>query len=156
VLCKGIYSIVLLVFVYGSFLQAQDITVLGRWDLTIDSSDLQGGAGTDLNPTYTSATNKIRVNILNTSTTWSVSVRLNPVNWHSDFRFGVRRTTNGNGPGWISGGTSWMEVTTIDQEFFTGYRRRRNVRVQCGLTGVSVQIPPDLYSISVIYTVIEL
>lgn len=154
-ICKMIYS-VLLVFVYSSFLQAQDITVSGRWDLTIDSSDLQGGAGTDLEPTYKSRKKQIRIDVENTNTNWSVSVQLNPINWHADFRFGVKRTTNGNGPGWISGGTSWMDVTTFDQEFFTGNNRRRKVSVKCRFKDVSVQIPPDLYSMSVIYTVTEL
>lgn len=123
--------------------------------MTIDSSDLQGGAGTDLNPTYLSASNEIRVDVGQTSTTWVVAVRGSATNWHPNFQFGVRRTTNGNGPGWISGGTSWLQVTGSDQQFFTGYRQRRNIRVQCGLTGVSLQIPADIYSGTVIYTVWE-
>jgi len=137
-------------------IQAQDITVTGSWDLTINASDLQSGAGSDLNPTYKSENNQIRIHIRNTNTSWVVSVRGQVTNWHPDLQFYVRRTTDGGGPGSISGGTSWLRVTTIDQQFFTGSRQRANIHVRCGLTGVSVKIPPDTYSGTVIYTVTEI
>jgi hypothetical protein len=137
-------------------IEAIDITVTGDWFLTIDASDLQAGAGSNLNPTYFSATDQIRIDIENTNTSWAVSVRGVATNWHPNLRFGLRRTTNGIGPGSISGGTSWLEVTGIDQQFFTGSLLRSNVRVQCGLTGVSVQVAPDTYSGTIIYTVTEI
>ncbi len=136
-------------------IQAIDITVTGSWFLTIDASDLQAGAGSDLNPTYLSATDQIGIDIENTSTSWVVSVRGAVTKWPPGVTFYIRRTTDGTGSGSISGGTSWQQVAGANQQFFTGSLTRINVGVQCGLTGVSIQITPDTYSGTVIYTVTE-
>lgn len=137
----------------GQRVDAIDITVTGSWPVAIDASDLQSGAGSDLNPTYLSATDQIRIRISNTNTNWRVRVRISPYN--PDYQFRIRRTTDGGGPGTISGGTSWMQVTDSWQLFFTGSRPRRNIRVQVALTGISVQIPPGTYAITVEYRVVE-
>lgn len=137
----------------GERVDAIDITVTGSWPLVIDASDLQSGAGSDLNPTYLSAVNQIRIRILNTNTNWKVRVRISPYN--PDYQFRIRRTTDGGGPGTISGGASWMQVTDSWQLFFTGSQRRQNIRVQVALTGMSVQIPPGTYAITVEYRVVE-
>ena len=153
------FLILLIIFVSITLwktIEAIDITVTGDWFLTIDASDLQAGAGSDLNPTYFSATDQILIDIENTSASWAVSVRGTIPNWHLDFQFGVMRTTDGSGSGSISGGTSWLVVSGVDQEFFTGSLPRSNVSVQCGLTGLSVQVAPDNYLANIIYTVTEI
>jgi len=137
----------------GERVQAIDITVTGSWPLVIDASDLQSGAGSDLNPTYISAAGQIRIDISNTNTTWRVGVRISP--YYPDYPFGVRRTTDGTGPGTISGGTSWIPVTDGWQLFFSGSQPRSNIRVQVGLTGMSVQILPGTYEITIEYIVVE-
>ena len=135
--------------------RAIQVTVTGNWTLVIDETDLQAGPGSDLNPQYSSASDQITVNITNTGKNWTVYIQGSFSNWHSDLSLDIMRTSNGTGPGTISGGTSWLQVTSSSQQFFIGSKRRDNVYVQCRLNGMSVQIPPDTYTATVIYTIVE-
>jgi hypothetical protein len=136
--------------------QTQDITVTGSWFLTIDASDLQAGAGSDLNDKYTSANDAVHIDISNTSGNWRVDVRRADSNWHSDFILKVKRNSDGTGSGTISGGTTEVTVPQTDQEFFTGSSDRDDVHVELTLENVSVQIPPDNYTTTVYYTVVDI
>lgn len=135
---------------------AIQIIVSGSWTRTIDSSDLQGPAGSDLNSVYESASDQISIEIRQTSTTWRVDVKKTDTNWHGDFRLYVRRTSNGSGSGSISGGTTYLEVTDTDQAFFNGSSTRNFIEVQLKLEGVSVQVPQDNYSTTLYYTIVEI
>ena len=139
--------------------QTQDITVTGSWFLTIDASDLQSGAGSDLVDTYTSTSNAVQVDITGTAgstDSWRVDVRKSDSNWHSDFRLRVRRTSDGTGSGSISGGDSFITVTNSDKVFFSGSGDRTGIDVQLRLRYVSIQIPPDTYTTTVHYTVVDI
>ena len=133
----------------------QDITITGSWSLVIDASDLQSGPGSDLEPQYASADDQIIVDIIHTNRRWSVTVHGVVNHWHNDLSVYLRRRSDGSGPGWISGGTCWQKVSLTPQYFFQGNKRRTDIDVQCGLDGVSIQVPPDTYSGSIIYTVVE-
>lgn len=134
----------------------QDITVTGSWTENIDASDLQAGAGSDLIDTYESASDQIDIYVdAQGARNYRVDVRKNDANWHSNFQLSVRRTSDGTGYGWVSGGTSYQEVTDTDQSFFTGNRDRQDIKVQLRLTGVSVQVPTDIYTTTVWYTVVN-
>lgn len=133
-----------------------DITVTGSWILTIDASDLLAGAGSDLIDTYESASDQIDIYIdAQGAKSWRVDVRKGDTNWHSDFQLSLRRTSDGTGYGFISGGTSYQEVTDTDQSFFNGGRDRSDIKVQLELSGVSVQVPTDTYATTVYYTVVN-
>ena len=138
-----------------TILPAQSISIIGSWNLSIDGSDLQAGAGSDLNPRYMSAEDQVVMDITNTNRYWTVTIQGVPFNWHSNLFLYVRRRSNGRGPGWIGGGTNWQQVSTTPQHFFQGRRRRVAIAIQYGLTGVSIQLPPDTYSGSIVYTVVE-
>ena len=145
---------VLMMIVWSPMIGAQTISLTGDWALTIDAANLQSGPGSDLVSQYPSDVDQIIVNIMETlGTSWIVTIRGQVYNWHSDMSFYVRRRSDGIGFGWISGGENWLMVTGIDQQFFQGRRNRSGINIQCGLTGVSVQIPPEFYSGSIIYTV---
>ena len=137
-------------------IQAIDITVTGDWLLTIDASDLQAGAGSDLEPNYTSASDAVQIDISNTAGNWRVEVKRIDSNWHGDFQLSVKRTSDGTGSGTISGGTTAVTVTQTDQEFFTGSSDRSDVHVELTLENVSVKIPPDTYTTTVYYTVVDI
>jgi len=138
-------------------LNAQNIYVTGNWTLSISTADLQDGPGSDLNPTYTSSSDQIDIELKKVAKKkdWQVSVRLSHVSWHNDFTFRVRRTSDGRGAGWIAGGLSWIDVSEIEQNFFYGYKNRREISVQCQLDGMSCQIEAGMYTANVIYTVTE-
>jgi hypothetical protein len=135
---------------------AIQIVVTGSWTRTIDAADLQGLAGSDLNPFYESATNQIGIDIRQTQTNWRVDIKKVDTNWHGNFHLFVRRTSNGNGSGNISGGTTYQEVTDADLAFFSGSLTRNFIDVQLRLEGVSVQVPQDSYATTVYYTVTEI
>ena len=135
--------------------RAIQVTVTGDWTLIIDETDLIAGPGSDLNPQYPSASDQITVDITSTGKNWTVYIQGSVNNWHSDLSVYVRRTSDGTGNGWISGGTNWMQVTLGSQQFFQGRRRRLGINVQCGLTGMSIQVPPDDYTGTITYTVVE-
>lgn len=145
----------LLIFT-GGICWAADIKSIGSWSETIDSLDLQAGPGSDLIGTYESASNQIKINVESTNEYWRVDVRKSDTNWHSNFQLSVRRTSDGTGNSPVSGGTSYQEITDIDQSFFNGHRQRTDIDVQLKLTGISIQIPPDTYTTTVNYTVVEI
>jgi len=137
----------------GGICWAISITVTGNWSETIDSTDLQAGAGSDLISTYESAVDTVSIDISATIGNWGLDVKKFDTNWHSDLHLHVKRTSDGTGSGSISGGGAYQEVTDTDQSFFSGNGDRSSINVQLELTGVSIQVPPDTYTTTVYYTV---
>ena len=137
----------------GGVCWAIAITVTGNWAETIDASDLLAGAGSDLRSTYESASNAGIVDISLTAGNWALVVKKTDTNWHGNFHLYVKRTSNGSGSGTISGGTAYQEITDLDQSFFSGSNDRSNINLQLKLEGVSIQVPPDVYTATIYYTV---
>jgi hypothetical protein len=143
------------------YLSAGSIDITGSWSETINANDLIAGAGSNVNSTYTSPAEQATVDITLTSGAldeWRVDVKKSDSNWHSNTQLYLRRSSDGT-PGHIgatiSGGTSYLEVTDIDQVFFSGSGDRLNVGIQLRLTGFSIQVPPGNYSTTVILTFID-
>lgn len=133
------------------------IAVTGSWGETIDASDLISGAGSDLKSDYESAAAAVSVSISGTtgaSDTWRIDVKKADANWHGDFILYVKRTSDGTG-GSVSGGASYQQVTDIYNSFFNGSDNVSGINVQLKLSGVSIQIPPDTYTTTVYYTVVD-
>lgn len=132
-----------------------DIVATGGWSLTVDSADLTAGAGSDLTATYESAASATDLAITATAD-YRVDIRRTDGNWDGDFTLSAKRTQDGSGSGSISGGTTYLSITTTDEEFFTGNSDRTGVKVQYQLEGLSVTIAPDTYSSTVTYTIVDL
>jgi hypothetical protein len=151
--------VLLVIFFLGFFLgQASaltEITATGGWTETIDAADLISGAGSDLTSTYESASNATDLDITSIRF-WRVDVDRSDTTWHGDFTLSVRRTSDGSGSGTISGGLAYMEITTTTTQFFSGTFNRTDVTTQYQLTGMSVDVPPDTYTTTVTYTVVDL
>ena len=137
----------------GGICWAISITVTGNWPETIDSDDLQAGAGSDLIDTYESAADVVTIDVSATVGDWGLDVKKIDTNWHSNLHLHVKRTSDGAGSGSISGGDTYQEVTDTDQSFFSGNDDRSSITVQLKLTGVSIQVPSDAYTTTVYYTV---
>lgn len=154
---KKIYSLSIFLLLFLTKTEAIDISATGGWNETIDASDLVSGAGSDLNNAYRSAGNatKLRITGINPTDNWRVDVRRTDSNWHSDFTLRVKRTSDGAGPGSISGGLSFIKIDTIDTQFFSGTGRRRNIKLKYRLTGMSVSVPPQIYTTTITYTVVD-
>jgi len=135
----------------GGLCWAISISATGNWNETIGSSPPL--AGDDLPNTCESASNVISINITATSGTWALTVKKIDSKWHGNLHLWIKRTSDGSGTGSISNGSSYQEVTGIDQAFFNGNGDRSGVNIQLKLTGVSIQVPPDSYMTAVYYTV---
>ncbi len=112
----------------------------------INETDLQGGAGTNLNSTYTDA-NAASLDISNAEgKDWRIDVKRTDVTWSGDFILKVQRNT---APGYTT-------IGTTDTSFFTGSGNTNGVSLDYQLSGVSVGVEPDTYSSTITYTVVEI
>ncbi len=137
---------------------AANINISGSWFRVIGAGDLQGGAGSSLASTYESAADQVSLSVTGagSATTWRVDVRRVDSNWHADFVLSIRRTNNGSGgSGSVSGGTTYLQITTTSQTFVTGRRNRSGIALQERLGGVSVSIPVMAYTTTIEYTLVE-
>lgn len=141
----------------GRVLAVISITVTGSWSETIDASDLQAGAGSDLNSTYESGSSQVSIDISGTAgggDDWRVDVKKVDTIWHGNLTLWVKRTSAGTG-GSVSGGTFYQPVGGTDSSFFNGSDDVSGIEVQLQLTGVSVSVPPNTYTTTVTYTVVD-
>lgn len=137
---------------------AIDLQVVGAWSTAIDAGDLVGGAGTDLAPTHDSAPLQTAVDIATTTSptdAWRVDVRRSDTSWDPAVRVWVRRSSDGTGAGSVSGGTSWVEVTSGGTTLFDGQGDRAGVGLQVRLTGLSVGVAVDTHATTLVYTVVD-
>jgi hypothetical protein len=132
----------------------QDITATGGWTETIDASDLQSGAGSDLVGTYNSGAGASVISVTY-ATSWRVDVRRTDGTWQTDFSLYSQRTSDGTGAGTISGGTAYIEITGVDTEFFSGTQDRSDVGAGYELTGMSIDAAPATYNTTVTFTIVS-
>jgi hypothetical protein len=154
----GTMAGLLMTFALTCAAEAIDVTVVGSWTEFIDQADLTGGAGTNLTGTYTSMTNVNIVDITNTTgrtDNWRVDIKRVDTTWDGRLSLSARRTSSGSGTGRITGGTSYLQLTTSDQTFFSGRGDRFDVNIQLRVTGASLTLSPNQYITTVQYTVID-
>jgi hypothetical protein len=135
-------------------LLAADISIVGNWSETVDSSNLIAGAGSDLRSPIESKTSVAVINISNTEgSVWTVNVKKADLLWPTGTSLAVKRTADGSGFGSISGGTTYLRLTGNEQLIFSGAGDRSDIHIQLKLTGLSVDNPPDNYSTSITYRI---
>jgi hypothetical protein len=135
-----------------------NITATGSWTQSIDKNNLTGGPGTDLTNTFTSAQNTTLITITGTTSkrdNWQINIKRINTTWAGSLLVFAQRTSNGTGTGTISGGQAYIQVTTNDTTFFTGAGNRNGVQIQLQLTGASLTVPPNQYSTTIQYTIID-
>lgn len=143
-----------------------NISANGQWDYTVSNLDITE-AGTDFQGTYTSAASQVTIDVLQDNFflnlllnyDWQVSVRMTQIDWNANLTLSARRTGDGNpfffnGP--ITGGTSYLPLSTANQIFFNGSRSRYDIPIQYQISGISVLLPAKTYTATVVYTVTEL
>lgn len=155
---SAILTLIFVIIFLAGTAGAIDITAAGSWSLSIASSDLTAGAGSDLKSDYESAADAVSISISATtdaSDAWRVDVKKVDTNWHGNFTLYVRRTSDGAG-GSVTGGAAYQQVGNTGASFFSGSGNVSGVKVQLKLSGVSLQIPPDTYTATVYYTVVDI
>ncbi len=160
---KRKYTILILllsgIIFFADRLDSIDIIATGNWSsLTITSADLIAGAGSDLESDHESDASIVFISISGTtgsSDNWRVDVKKIDTNWDSSIKLYIRRTFDGSGSGSISAGTSYQEVIESYQSFFNGSGDRSNIDIQLKLSGVSIQIPPDNFTLTIYYNIVD-
>jgi hypothetical protein len=140
--------------------EAIDISAAGGWSETVNQSDLVSGAGSQLIDTYESTTGGTVIDVSNCADdadNWRVDVRrIDDGGWHGDFILYLKRTSDGSGNGSVSGGFSYVEITTTDTQLFVGAGNRDGIELQYRLTGMSTGASPDNYSQTIVFTVVDI
>jgi hypothetical protein len=156
-----------IIFFFLSFSQAfgQSIFVKGAWYVKIDPN-LITNAGLDYDPNLRieSLANQTVFNLENNftlnkvySAAWRIDVQKIDSNWPSELRLAIQRTSAGKSPNLesITGGTVYQYLNSSPQTLFQGKGIVAEVALKYAITGLSVLIPVDTYSTSVVFTLIE-
>jgi hypothetical protein len=133
--------------------------VPGNWCLSISDADLLAGPGSNLQPVYEDTGSPTYLDVSGTSgvsDNWRIDVKRVDSLWNPNMSLAVKRTSDGTGPGSITGGESYQEIGPTDIAFFSGAGDRSNVPLQMELSGMSLQVAPNTYSTSIVYTVVDL
>lgn len=135
-------------------------TSIGQWSLRIGIFNSQSGAGSDLVGSYESALGRHYLSVqgaLDNSDNWRIDVSRSDANWPSAVDLFVRRIdSTGTGTGVVeNGGTTYQEVETIPTSFCYGRGNIFDVELQYKISGISLQVPPGVYTTSVIFTVVD-
>lgn len=120
------------------------VEIEGDWDLVIDRTDLKRGPGSDLNHVYKSDPDEVLMHITGAKGyRWEVDVWKEDNGWLPQLDLYVRTTSK------------YLKITNNAQRFFSGKATEKNIELQFKLKGVSVEIPPGVYSTTIYYTVKE-
>ncbi len=89
---------------------------------------------------------------------WSITAHLSATsNWDPSLKLSVQRTGNGTGIAILSGGTTYIQLTSSPQPFFSGLlnllAHRDNIPIQYKIEGLSVMLPVKTYTATVTYTI---
>jgi len=122
------------------------ITVIGSWNPEIIVLRPTAGPGGGPKSTCKSAVNQIRLRISDSSGGWRIHVRREDTNWHKSFVLKIRKTSGKNKP--------TITVGDTDTLFFSG-TKDTNCILQLFLEGVSLEVSPDTYTTTLIYTVTD-
>ena len=133
---------------------AADVAVFGGpWSPVVGAAQIQGGAGGDF---ATPAVADVLIAVLSISNTggagWTLRVARegNQAQWPASFSLSLKRG-GGGGESGISDGLAYRSLTTDLQPFFTGTGDYAAVEIFARLEGVTVSIPPSLYSLTIRY-----
>jgi len=131
--------ILLTAITISKYAEGIEIGITGFWDLIIDDRYFTWEGG--LQDIYESDKNQINLEISDSDGgNWKLDVRRSDTNWHSDFVLKLKRRMRE------------VTVETTSREFFTG-RGDSSYSIQMILEGVSLQISPDIYVTTIIYTI---
>ena len=86
---------------------------------------------------------------------WKITVYKNDINWDNRVGIYVRRTSTGNGSGATWGGTNYVEIRSMPQNFLQGSGSLTNINLQYKLMGLSIEIPSNTYYTDIVYTLYE-
>ncbi len=154
---KILFWTVILGLLFPAGAEAIDLSASGGLMRIVGASDLVSGAGSNLHTTFddAGATSLSIVNTSGSNDRWRIDVRRSDATWHNALRLYVKRISDGSGGGTVTGGLSHVEISGTPVEFFSGEGDRDGLFLSYQLTGMSVSVSPNIYSTTVIFTVVD-
>lgn len=129
--------------------QASNLSVMGNWFQQLGSSDLIGGAGTDLRSLSEGSAS---ITITDTDgLPWTLMVHHSGGTLPAGVTVALRRTTGGGCGGLVSG-LEYQDVGEKSQAFFSGAGDCSDIAIQVRLQGVSIRQAPGVYETTLFYT----
>ena len=148
------HLLALLVSSITTMAPAAELESLGAWTETINVANLLGGAGSTFsNPESVAGITTLSVTF--PTVTWRVYARLNGGNWNPNVGLWIQRASNGSGIGSITGGTSYVQLTTTNTELFSGVLSRTNISLRFKSSGQSSSVVPGNYQAPILFTVVS-
>lgn len=159
---KNLIFITFFVISGSLFGQRVDVTVTGNWMKTIAPSDISE-AGSDYPAAYASNENQTLLTIIpkNYGKKIYVYVHKEDNNWNTALTLKVKRTSNGTYANTnINDGLIYHTITDSSfasqiNLFFTCYGPFVEIPLQYEITGISVVLPVESYSTTIVYTVMQ-
>ncbi len=153
---KNFILIVFLIVSNWLFSQNVEIDVSGKWEKKIRASDITE-AGNDYVGTYESDSDETEIEIKAKNKNKTITVLIRKEDdydeWHPNLQLQVRRTDNNNNNS--NGGTSYQTITDFDSVFFYTEGRDNKVPIQYRINGISVLLPVQEYTTTIIFTVFQ-
>src|SRR6476620_9806394 len=154
---KSQLQILVTILLLCSIARGENMTGIGNWTFSLSAANLTNGAGSNFLGSAESISGTTVLSLGGVgSQTWTVVARRGAGTWDSGVTILVRRTSDGTGPGngTISGGQSYIELTTSNTILFTGNKARDGVTIQYKVMGLSVRTPAATYTSPVIFSIL--
>ncbi|MEA3500749.1 MAG: hypothetical protein U9R41_07025 [Candidatus Marinimicrobia bacterium] len=135
-----------------------NIDIIGNWDIiNISENDIINSNEVE------SADNFVYLDVSGFSCNWwfcdnwRIDVKKTDINWNENLVLSLKRVNDGHADnnGEINGGTNYQIITNSNQLFCEGEGDRKRIYLQNKLGGLSYQIPPDTYSTTIQFTIID-
>ena len=154
---KSFLLIFFLMFINYTF--AQSLTVSPGWSVTIPASTITE-AGLNYTTNVTSSASQSLMNVTGSiASNPKIYVQKTDVSWNTNLTLWLKRTGNGTGllAFNIAGGTTFQQITNSPIYFFDLFTLSgttvNNIPIQYEIRGLSVLIPAQSYTTTLLYTV---
>ena len=152
------YSLIL--FLLFCHVQCIAQSVSGNWTSSVPSNTITE-AGNDYSSNWTSVANQSIISLPSgiLGASYTVSVKKTDTNWNDSLGLWIHKSSDSLGLlGTVSpaGNTSYFQLTSSNQTFFTaslGILSPASFNVQYEIRGLSVTIPAQTYTTTVVYTI---
>ena len=154
------FIFILSFLLFTNMIFSQKLKVQGNWNKTLGASDITQ-AGYDYNSFYESNDNQTKLSfnpIPNSKynrqyASFKIFINKEDLYWDSSIKLFAKVSSNSHGN---STGTQYQELTNYSSLFFETIGSQKNIPIKYKISGLSVTLPAESYSVEIIYTVINL
>ena len=134
---------------------SQEVRIKGTVEFSFSQSNIKAGENYQVETASRKDGVVMDIKKLDRQSHWKITVYKNDINWDNRVGIYVRRTSTGNGSGATWGGTNYVEIRSMPQNFLQGSGSLTNINLQYKLMGLSIEIPSNTYYTDIVYTLYE-